>query len=69
MPGLQGHYLFADFSTGVLFTIPADEQPPLEPVIMLDTDMRFSTFAEDPAGELYIVDYNDGTLHRIVAAP
>ena len=69
LPGLQGYYLFADFSTGILFTIPADGQPPLEPEIMLDTDMRFATFAEDLAGELYVVDFNDGTLHRIVAAP
>jgi len=69
MPGLQGYYLFADFSTGILFTIPADGQPPLEPEIMLDTDMHFSTFAEDMAGGVYIVDYDEGTLHRIVAAP
>jgi glucose/arabinose dehydrogenase len=69
VPGLQGYYLFADFSTGALFTIPADEQPPLEPEIMLDTDMLFSTFAEDTAGEVYIADYGDGSLYRIIAAP
>ena len=69
MPGLQGYYVFADFSSGILFTIPAADQPPLEPEIMLDTDMLISTFAEDLAGELYVVSFGDGTLHRIVAAP
>ena len=69
MPGLQGYYVFADFSSGILFTIPTADQPPLEPEIMLDTDMHISTFAEDLAGELYVVNFDDGTLHRIVAAP
>ncbi|HEX5786587.1 MAG TPA: PQQ-dependent sugar dehydrogenase [Woeseiaceae bacterium] len=67
--GLDGYYVFADFIAGIVFAVAADAEPTVVPDELLDTDMRFSTFAEDLDGELLLVDYAGGTLHRIVAGP
>jgi glucose/arabinose dehydrogenase len=69
IPALQAHYVFADFIAGIIFAIPVDSQPTVSPRELLDSSFRFSTFAEALDGELYVVDYSGGTLHRIVAAP
>jgi hypothetical protein len=37
---------------------------------LADTDLRVSSFGEDEAGEVYLVDHElGGGLYRIVAAP
>lgn len=69
IPDLAAYYVFADFIAGIVFAIPADSQPTVTPEELLDSGLRFSTFAEALDGELYLVDYAGGTLHRIVAAP
>jgi hypothetical protein len=33
--------------------------------LVLDTGLRISSFGEDQAGELYVVDHG-GTVHRLV---
>ena len=67
--GLQGRYVFGDFMTGRLWHIAGDQAPTR--VITADegsaTGLSIASFAEDTAGELYIVDYG-GTLHRVRAA-
>jgi len=68
-PDLAGWYVFADFSSGRIFAVPADSQPTVEPEVLLDTALSISTFAEGVDGELYVVDYSSGTIHQIVAAP
>lgn len=69
VPALAGRYVFADFVAGRIFAIAADSQPTVAPAILLETGMNISTFASDVAGELYVVDYATGAVHRIVAAP
>jgi glucose/arabinose dehydrogenase len=67
--GLQGRYVFGDFITGRLWHIAADQAP----TRLMTADegsasgLAIASFAEDTAGELYIVDYG-GTLHRLRAA-
>lgn len=68
-PALAGWYVFADFSSGRIFAVPADSQPTVEPEELLDTALSISTFAEGVDGELYVIDYGSGTVHQIVAAP
>lgn len=67
--GLQGRYVFGDFMTGRLWHIAADQGPTR--VMVADdgslTGLSIASFAEDTAGELYVVDYG-GTLHRVRAA-
>jgi hypothetical protein len=69
IPALQAPYVFAALIAGIIFAIPVDSQPTVSPRELLDSSFRFSTFAEALDGELYVVDYSGGTLHRIVAAP
>lgn len=68
IPDLAGFYVFGDFISGTLLGVTADSQPTVAPDELLDTGMNISTFAEDIDGELYVVDYGSGTIHRIVAA-
>jgi uncharacterized repeat protein (TIGR03806 family) len=72
IPALQGTYLYADFSSGRFFSFTAgagtatDRQ---ECTSRIDPggDIRNpSSLGEDAAGELYICDYSNGRIHKIV---
>ncbi len=69
LPDLSGQYIFGDFVSGRLFSVPASSQPTVAPDELLDTSLSISTFAQDTDGELYVVDYVGGTIHQIVDAP
>ena len=36
---------------------------------LLDTNLLISSFAEGNDGELYVLDYTNGSVHQIVDAP
>ncbi len=63
--GLAGSYVFGDFGSGRIFRL-ANGAPPLE--TLLETRILISSFAQDTAGELFVVSYGDGAIHRIVPA-
>ena len=58
-----GTYVFADYCSGEIFTLQNGVMSPL-----LDTNFLISSFGEDEAGELYVVN-RSGSIHRIVNAP
>jgi len=60
-----GTYVFGDYCTGEIFTPNGSA-----PMVLLDTSFNISSFGEDEAGELYVVDLNGG-VYRLVsdAAP
>lgn len=66
LPALQGNYLFGDYCSGEIFAIPvgsggiADN----EPRVLRKSRMRISSFGEDEAGEVYVVDHR-GSLNRL----
>jgi hypothetical protein len=66
-PDLEGVYFYADFCTGHIWGAiqQGNEWQSQE---LLDADFAISTFGEDEAGELYVVDYNgdQSVLYRIV---
>jgi glucose/arabinose dehydrogenase len=62
VPELVGTYLYADYCTGEIFGLRNGEQR-----VLLDTSMFISSFGEDEAGEVYVVDHG-GTIHRIASA-
>ena len=68
-PALQGRYVFGDFITGLLFDIDA-ATPASSTLAVTAGDSAGGVspvaFAEDQAGELYVVDYSGG-LYRINA--
>lgn len=65
VPALNGLYVFGDYCSGRLRTVPADRELPT-PEIVLDTDIRMSSFGMDADGELYIADVDNGVVYRIV---
>jgi glucose/arabinose dehydrogenase len=72
---LSGKYLFADFGNGRIFmTNPDGSGGRQEITSLLDPAGALSignpsSFGEDAAGELYIVDYSDGEVYRIIPEP
>ncbi|HEY5806578.1 MAG TPA: PQQ-dependent sugar dehydrogenase, partial [Povalibacter sp.] len=64
---LVGRFLFADFGSGRIFAwIPDPANPSSRaPTQLLQTSLNISSFGQGNDGELYVVHYTGGTLHRI----
>ncbi|HEV7607571.1 MAG TPA: PQQ-dependent sugar dehydrogenase [Steroidobacteraceae bacterium] len=67
IPALRGRYVFGDFGSGNLWSIPLDTTPTLTLVAgdALPTGLQIASFAQDTGGEVYVVDLA-GTLNRLV---
>jgi glucose/arabinose dehydrogenase len=64
IPALQGIYLYGDFCTGRIWGLQFDTDH-WESIELLDTNLQISSFGEDEDGNLYVIDYSTGNLHRI----
>jgi len=61
-PGLAyGAYIFGDFCTGEIFSFQGGTR-----TLLLDTTLNISSFGEDEAGEIYVVDLG-GSIHLIAS--
>lgn len=65
---LQGYYLYGDFGSGRIWALDA-ESDDAQPVLLMNTDLGISSFAEDSEGEVYVLDYRSGGIHKLVPAP
>lgn len=65
---LIGIYIYGDFCSGEIFALHhlRRGQPHDEPRELLKTSLRISSFGEDAAGELYVLDHNGG-IYRLSA--
>lgn len=63
-PSLQGTYFFADFCFGTIWGLKQINGVWQQEVVM-DTELNISSFAEGPAGELFVIDHNGG-IFKIV---
>ena len=66
---LTGWYVFGDFISGRLFAVREDSSDGVVPEELLDTDLSIVSFAEDSSRELYFLDFNVGTIHKIENTP
>jgi len=66
---LIGRYVFGDFITGLMFAIPEDSATGVVAEVVADSGLQIVSFAEDSSGELYVLDFADGTIHQLVDAP
>ncbi|MFT5583943.1 MAG: glucose/arabinose dehydrogenase [Cognaticolwellia sp.] len=68
LPELQGLYIFGDFVRGRIWAIelPTDRSPVQAPPRALGRwPVLISSFGQDAAGELYVLDYGQGRILRI----
>jgi glucose/arabinose dehydrogenase len=68
VPDMVGWYLFGDFISGRIFAIRQDANPGVAPDQLLDTTLQIVSFGQGNDGELYVLDFSSGTIHRLEAA-
>ncbi|MEJ2431322.1 MAG: PQQ-dependent sugar dehydrogenase [Deltaproteobacteria bacterium] len=66
IPDLFGVYLYADYCAGRVWGAEEDGNGGWMVTDFLDTDFRITAFGEDEAGEIYIADYLNGIIYKIV---
>lgn len=66
-PALRGIYIFGDYCTGTIFTIPAGAGS-ATPLAVASSGLQISSFGEGEDGEVYLVDLGGGALYRVVIA-
>ncbi len=66
VPGLAAKYVFGDFCSGKIWTIPRNASKPAAKTLLLSTGRNITAFGQDRGGELYVLATN-GTLYRIEA--
>lgn len=66
IPSLAGTYVYGDFCSGEIFALqnPRRDRPFVEPRMILKTSLHISSFGEDAARELYVLDHN-GAAYRL----
>ncbi|MBL1276913.1 MAG: PQQ-dependent sugar dehydrogenase [Ectothiorhodospiraceae bacterium] len=65
-PALYGVYLFADFCSGKIWGLPPTGDGRYQKQLLIKSGLNISSFAEDRAGELYVVDLG-GKVFNIVS--
>jgi glucose/arabinose dehydrogenase len=65
IPSLAGTYLYADYCTGEIWGVSATATSPATSTLLLDTPLYVSSFGQDAAGELYVVDLG-GSVYKVV---
>jgi glucose/arabinose dehydrogenase len=63
VPALYGRYVFGDFCSGTIWTVPKGGTSPMTKTLLMDTSFSISSFGQDAGGELYLVD-RGGTIYR-----
>ncbi|HRE80182.1 MAG TPA: PQQ-dependent sugar dehydrogenase [Opitutaceae bacterium] len=72
LPALHGHYLFADFASGRIWSLRPNGSNPVGPerVSRLALDTGVSSFGLDPAtGDVLIADLLEGVIKRLSTTP
>jgi glucose/arabinose dehydrogenase len=65
IPGFADTYVYGDFVSGRIWSVSRAEDGTLENSLLAQTGYAISSFGEDDAGELYVVDFG-GAVYRIV---
>ncbi len=63
IPDLQAAYLFGDYCTGLIWASWRDRNLAWHTTEFMRTSLQISSFGQDEAGELYVVDYG-GAIYR-----
>ncbi|MFM8220947.1 MAG: hypothetical protein ACKOJF_18715, partial [Planctomycetaceae bacterium] len=63
---LAGAYIYGDYDTGKVHALKWSSTGLEWQKELVDTPLRIVSFAQDDAGEVYLVDYMNGTLYDLV---
>ncbi len=63
---LIGRYIYGDFCSGRIFGTTRTSNGAVTTSQLIDVPFNISTFGEDVTGEIYVGDYSNGTLYRLV---
>lgn len=69
LPELAGAYVYGDYDTGRVWCLRYDGARVTEQRELADTPLRIVAFGESHEGELYALDFIDGTLQELVPSP
>ncbi len=61
---LFGKYIFGDWETRRMWAATWDGEKVTERIEIVEPTLRIVTYAESHDGELYVMDYDDGTIHQ-----
>jgi glucose/arabinose dehydrogenase len=62
---LQGSYVFGDFTGGKIWMLRETSPGSWTRTVLLSTTRTISSFGQDQAGELYVVDYGTGAVLKL----
>jgi hypothetical protein len=65
-PVLNGIYFFGDYCSGIIWGLSRTNGGEWQVAKLLETGIQLSSFGEDEAGELYVMDLG-GVLYQIVS--
>jgi putative heme-binding domain-containing protein len=65
-PELVGRYVFGDWVTRRVWSIATTGEGPGPLVDLVAPTIRVIAFAEDAAGELFVLDFDDGSIHEFL---
>jgi glucose/arabinose dehydrogenase len=68
LPELLGVYFFGDYCSGLVWALHRTAEGAWERALFTRTTFSISSFGEDEAGELYVVDHG-GAVYQLAAAP
>lgn len=64
-PGLRGRYFYGDYGSGRIWSMDAASRGDIA-VASASSGATISSFGEDSSGELFVLDYHNGTAGRIL---
>jgi glucose/arabinose dehydrogenase len=65
-PALIGVYVFADYCSGLVFTLQVDEGT-VTPKPVLESGLGITAFGTGEDGEIYLADVRGGAIYRVLA--
>jgi len=69
LPELAGAYVYGDYDTGRVWCLRHDGERVTEWRELADSPLRIVAFGENRMGEIYALDFIDGTLHELQPSP
>ncbi len=61
---LYSWYIFGDYCSGRIWALRRGSEG-VEVKLLMDTDLKISSFAEDREGEIYVIDYAGGRVYLL----